>query len=167
MSGDNGDLFKSFFNPERVLVRDMDSAQLRGHREELAKIAFEARARISACDEELREREAKLPTRDWIVPSNLPDPNVTNAINVVKSRSERMSKAEKLRKQLESAGISDDDIQALMVNVPGNTEYKVKPFSVTFNRATPANAESNGQDTIDSQIGEPEPKQKSFNPFAK
>lgn len=51
------ELFSELFNHEKILVKDMDTLMLRAHREELAKIAFEARARLTAVDDEDNERK--------------------------------------------------------------------------------------------------------------
>src|SRR5260221_11654525 len=53
------ELFSLLFNHEKVLVKDMDVLTLRAHREELAKIAFEARARLTAVDDEEQDRKKK------------------------------------------------------------------------------------------------------------
>jgi len=48
------ELFASFFRSEKLIVSEMSILELRAHREELSKIAFEARARLTAVDDEER-----------------------------------------------------------------------------------------------------------------
>jgi hypothetical protein len=127
------ELFAKFYNHEKVLVKDMDVSQLREHREELQKIAFEAKARLVAADDEARERKAKTNNKEWLVTDAKPDYDVSNAINVVKKRAERMSKMDKLRKQLETAGIDEATIKEMIGNLEKKaTEGKLK--TVTFQK---------------------------------
>lgn len=146
------ELFAKFYNHEKVLVKDMDVVQLREHREELQKIAFEAKARLVAADDEARERKAKTSNKEWLVTDAKPDYDVSNAINVVKKRAERMSKMDKLRKQLEAAGIDEATIKEMVGNLEKKaTEGKLK--TVTFQKPTvevsavQVKAEKNGDDT--------------------
>jgi hypothetical protein len=125
-------LFAKFYNHEKVLVKDMDHIQLKDHREELQKIAFEAKARLVAADDEARERKAKTSNKEWLVTDTQPDVNVSDAINVVKVRQARMSKMDKLRKQLQDAGIDSATINEMVRNLESKaTDNKLK--TVTFN----------------------------------
>lgn len=127
------ELFAKFYNHEKILVKDMDLVQLREHREELQKIAFEAKARLVAADDENRERKAKTSNKEWLVTDAKPDYDVSSAINVVKKRSERMSKMDKLRKQLEMAGIDEATIKEMVSNLERKaTDGKLK--TVTFHK---------------------------------
>lgn len=129
------ELFAKFYNHEKVLVKDMDHVQLREHREELQKIAFEAKARLVAADDEARERKAKTANKEWLVTDAKPDFDVTNAINVVKKRAERMSKMDKLSDQLRKAGIDEATIKEMVGNLERKaTDGKLK--TVTFNKPT-------------------------------
>ncbi len=109
-------LFSDLFNHEKILVKDMDTLSLRAHREKLAQIAFEARAKLTAVDDEEKDRRK-------IANSNKPqgfarslntDEATTNAINAVKERQKRMSKADKIQAGLEKLGISSTDAAKLM-----------------------------------------------------
>jgi hypothetical protein len=129
------ELFAKFYNHEKVLVKDMDHIQLREHREELQKIAFEAKARLVAADDETRERKAKTANKEWPVTDTQAPYDVSQAINVVKTRAARMSKMDKLRKQLQDAHIDEATINEMI----GNLEVKAtdgKLKTVTFNKPT-------------------------------
>jgi hypothetical protein len=126
------ELFAKFYNHEKVLVKDMDLIQLREHREELQKIAFEAKARLVASDDETRERKAKSSNKEWLVTDTTPDINVSDSINVVKVRAARMSKMDKLKKDLQKAGLDDATINQMLRNLEGEANDK-KLKTVTFN----------------------------------
>jgi hypothetical protein len=111
------ELFSKLFNHEKVLVKDMDILTLRAHREELAKIAFEARARLTAVDDEEKGRKKKAdgngkPTG---FSRNLnTDEATTDAINAVKDRQKRMSKNDKIIEGLIKLGYSREDAEKKM-----------------------------------------------------
>ena len=127
------ELFAKFYNHEKVLVKDMDHIQLKNHREELQTIAFEAKARLVAADDEARERKAKTANKEWLVTDSKPDFDVTNAINVVKTRAARMSKMDKLREQLKTAGIDEATIKEMVGNLEKKaTDSKLK--TITFHK---------------------------------
>lgn len=127
------ELFASFYNHEKILVKDMDHIALKEHREELQKIAFEAKARLVAADDEARERKAKTANKQWLVTETKPDLNVSDAINAVRQRAVRMTKMDKLRKQLEDAGIDDSTINEMVRNLENKaTTEKLK--TVTFTK---------------------------------
>jgi len=107
------ELFASFFNAEKAFVKDMSILELRAHREELAKIAFEARARLTAVDDEDRDRTAKKKTKGFST-SLQTDEVTTAAINTIKIRGERQSKAEKLHAGLVRLGIDPHAATQLM-----------------------------------------------------
>lgn len=111
------ELFKELFSHEKVLVKDMSILELRAHREQLAKIAFEARARLTAVDDEEKERvrakkRAEGPT--GFERSLQIDDVTSNAINNIKTRKDRLTKQDKIRQGMEKLGISDDKIAELM-----------------------------------------------------
>jgi len=108
------ELFAQLFNHEKLLVKDMDTLTLRAHREELAKIAFEARARLTAVDDEESNRK-KIASPKNRTPSGFSrsvntDEITTNAINVVKERQKKLTNKEKmlagLIKLYEQGGLS-------------------------------------------------------------
>jgi hypothetical protein len=110
------ELFSQLFNHEKILVKDMDMLTLRAHREELAKIAFEARARLTAADDEESNRKKKSQPKG---PSGFErsvntDETTTNAINAIKERQKKLTKAEKIQAGLEKLGISTADAEKLM-----------------------------------------------------
>lgn len=110
------ELFSKLFNHEKVLVRDMDMLTLRAHREELSKIAFEAKARLTAVDDEEKIRKNKFtdgkPT--GFQRSVNTDETTTAAINTIKERQKKLTKTEKLQAGLEKLGISSADASKLM-----------------------------------------------------
>lgn len=127
------ELFAKFYNHEKLLVKDMDISGLREHREELQKIAFEAKARLVAADDEARERKAKTSNKEWLVTDTTQPYDVSQAINVVKKRADRMSKMDKLREQLQKAGIDEATIKEMVRNLETKaTDSKLK--TVTFHK---------------------------------
>ena len=98
MSTPQEELFQHFFSNEKVLVKNMSLLELRSHREELSKIAFEARARMTAIDDEENDRKKKSsdgkPT--GFSRSVNGDDKATNLINTVKERQKKLTKNEKL-----------------------------------------------------------------------
>ena len=98
------ELFRELFNHEKNLVKDMDILTLRAHREELSKIAFEARARLTAVDDEDKNRKKK---NGESKPSGFErsintDETATNAINTIKERKARTSKNDKIKDGLQA-----------------------------------------------------------------
>ena len=127
-------LFAKFFSEEKILVADMNDLQLREHREELSKIAFEAKARLTAASDEERERSAKNPnSKQWLVSSDS-SINVSDSINGVKIRAARMSKMDKMKKQLQSAGLPDELVNE-MINKMEKTATENNLKTVTFNKS--------------------------------
>jgi len=112
-------LHAKLFYHETVLVKDMDTLTLRAHREELAQIAFEARARLTAVDAEENNRK-KLARGDrptGFEKSINTDETTTNAINKIKERKAKMSSTEKIQAGLqalfEKSGMSKEDAEKL------------------------------------------------------
>lgn len=129
------ELFAKFYNHEKLLVKDMDHIQLREHREQLQTIAFEAKARLVAADDETRERKAKTSNKEWLVTDTQQPYDVSAAINVVKTRAARMSKMDKLRKQLQDAHIDESTINEMISGLEKKaTDGKLK--TVTFSKPT-------------------------------
>lgn len=117
------ELHMQFFNHERVMIKDLDTIQMHERREELRKIAFEAKARLTAHDEEERLRNANRSAeqKQWLLSSTTNDPNVTDAINAVKTRKARMSSADKNLAVLQNLGIANADalVAAMIKNKTG------------------------------------------------
>ena len=125
------ELFAEFYNKERILVKDMDLVQLREHRDLLASIALEAKARCSATDEELRERKAKTSKKEWLTT----DQPVSDLINVPEMRKKRMSKMDKLKSELQKIGMDDSIVKEMTRNLEAKaTDSKLK--TVTFKKPT-------------------------------
>lgn len=114
MSTPNEDLHAKFFNEEALLVVNMSDIDLDEHIHELETIAREAKARILAATEEKRTRRAKAGNKAWRIEPNGPDPNVTDSLNKVKQRSQRMGKLDTMRQKMSALGLSDADIDAMM-----------------------------------------------------
>jgi len=128
------ELFAKFYNQEKILVKDMDTIVLREHRDELSKIAFEAKARLVATDDEGRERNSKTKNKEWLVTADSSQVN-SDTLNIVKTRAARMSKMDKLRNQLLTAGIDEDTVNEMVKNLERKaTEKDVK--AITFNKPT-------------------------------
>lgn len=108
------ELFKQFFQNEKQAVASMSLLELRAHREELARIAFEARARLTAADDEIKEKAKSAKGITGFSGSIEPDQVSTDAINAIKSRAKKMSKEEKLKLQLEKLGLSTKDASELI-----------------------------------------------------
>lgn len=128
------ELFAQLFNHEKILVKDMDTLTLRSHREELAKIAFEARARLTAVDDEEKSRR-KLSgdgKPSGFERSVNTDENTTNAINTIKERQKRLTKADKVRAGLielfKQSGMShaDAEKEAMQRMTAGSILNKLK-----------------------------------------
>jgi len=129
------ELFAKLYNHEKVLVKDMDHIKLTEHRGELQDICFEAKARLVAADDEMRERKAKTSNKEWLVTDTTQPYDVSASINIVKTRQARMSKMDKLRDQLMKAGIDEDTIRQMVGNLEKKaTDSKLK--TVTFNKPT-------------------------------
>ena len=131
------ELFAKFYNHEKILVKDMDKIQLQEHREELQKIAFEAKARLVAADDESRERKAKssVKEKDWTTTDSRQPYDVSSAINVVKTRAARMSKMDKMRKQLTDSGIDEVTVNEMIKAMEKRaTDSTLK--TITFSKQT-------------------------------
>jgi hypothetical protein len=155
------ELFSKFYNHERPLVKDMEYIALRAHRDELAKIAFEAKARLTAVDDELRERKAKTSKKEWLVTEtgSVGNVDVTNAINVVEKRKARMSKMDKLTKQLRDMGMDDAIVKEMTRNMEARaTDSKLK--TLTFK---PSNGKAETPE-IPKQFTAPTPQPASNKP---
>lgn len=85
---------------ETVLVKDMDDLTLSAHIEELSQIAFEARSRHGAATAE-KDKRRKGSTKTLGFERNLNiDETSTNAINVIRERQKKLTKAEKVAENL-------------------------------------------------------------------
>ena len=136
----NEDLFKKFYNDEKVLVSEMSSEDFRLHEEELALIAFEAKARLQAIVDHKREQNQKLRTgqKEWLVNrTDAEDQLVSDAINNVQARKKRMNKAEKLEQQLKEMNIyTDEEIRNIMGNIHRNATEKQMNLTTFVSKKT-------------------------------
>lgn len=125
------ELFAKFYNEHKILVKDMDFVQLRENREMLSLIALEAKAKVVAADDELRERKAKTNNKEWLVTDTQQPYDVSAAINVVEKRKTRMNKIEKLELQLRESGLDDATVKSMIRNIEGKvTDGRLK--TITF-----------------------------------
>jgi len=104
-------LFAKFFSEEKTLISSMDDMMLRAHIEELQNIAFEARARLTASDDEARERTAKKKSSVRATVENDDKDFTSAAINNLNERSKKMSKVEKEIERLVTLGIAREDAE--------------------------------------------------------
>lgn len=105
------ELFKQLFSHEKHLVKDMNDIELIAHREELSKIAYEARARLTATDDEVRERKAKNSKKTGFITSVMTDDVTSDAINKINARQKKIDKTEKLIEGLVKLGMSRADAE--------------------------------------------------------
>lgn len=166
------ELFSKFYNQEKILVKDMDRDQLRTHRDELSIIAFEAKARLGAIDDEARERNKSVKNKDWLITTDTTDLS-RDAINAPKIRQARMSKMDKLRDQLLAAGLDEDTVKQMMRDLETKATEK-DANAITFKAAKspiPNEFKTPVQERIDEakRIGiiEPDKNGDDDNPFAK
>lgn len=110
----NEELHAKFFNEESALVVTMDDADLEEHIQELEAIAREAKARILSATEEKRNRKAKSGNKAWRVEPIGPDPTVTDAVNKVKQRSQRIGKLDRMREKMAALGIPESELEQMM-----------------------------------------------------
>jgi len=131
MAESTEDLFVKFYNHEKILVKDMDVSSLRQHREELSKVAYEAKARLTAADDDLRERKAKDPKAPWLISTN-DNPSISDAVGTVKTRQARMSKMDKMRADLLKT-LGDEELVDEMIRKMEKraTESTVKSLNFT------------------------------------
>jgi hypothetical protein len=140
---DEEKLFAKFYNEDVILVKDMDDAILREHRKELSEIAFEAKARLVATDDEIRTRNGKNGKhKEWLT-SITSDEVSSDVINAVKVRASRMSKMDKMRKDLLAAGIDKDTVDEMVRNMERKaTEAAVKTLTFKSPEAKPEQKET-------------------------
>jgi hypothetical protein len=149
------ELFSKLFNHEKVLVKDMDILSLRAHREELAHIAFEARARLAAVDDEEKGRQKKAKAEKGptgFATSLNSDDKTSDAINTIKERGKRISKMDNIKqKMLKIPGIDPKFVESVMQ--ARNIRDQISKISLPASN--------------DLKEAEPETTKKVTNPFAK
>lgn len=179
------ELFAQFFNNERGMVATLDDLSLIAHREELAKIAFEARARLTAADDEIRGRKSKKSAKGLIT-SLEPDSTASDAITNIKKRQGKLTKVDKAIESMMKAGIDRATAEQLVSagTIKANLDAKFgvrpeqdakPPFNPFAKHPNPiddvAPAEVTIQEETNTIIIHEAPKveepKKPFNPFAK
>ena len=131
---ENEQLFATYYNRGKILVKDMDDTQLREHIISLRQIATEAKATLLAADDENRERVAKRTSKgkEWLLTVD-DSQSASDLINVVEKRKARMSKMDKLREQLLNANIDEATVNEMVKNLERKaTDQKLK--TVTFKK---------------------------------
>jgi len=130
---DNEQLFAKFYNEERVLVIDLADDLLEEHIIELELIAREAKARLTAAAEEKRDRKAKKGSKgEWQIAPTGPDQTVTDTINKVRVRANKMSKLDKMRDSLTGLGLSDHEVDQMISKMVAQAR-KDKPSATVVN----------------------------------
>jgi len=107
------ELFSKLFNDEKQLVKDMSDLELRAHREELSKIGFEARARLTADDDEEKVRKSKNKKSTGFERSVTTDDVSSDAINAINTRKTKLTKIEKTIDGLVKLGMSRADAEKM------------------------------------------------------
>jgi hypothetical protein len=124
------ELFAKFYNEEVILVKDMDIVALREHRESLSQIALEAKARLVACDDNVRERTSKSRAKDLLTSDN--SQPFSDALNTPAIRKARMSKMDKIKQDLLAAGIDEETVNDMVRNMERKaTEKNLKTYAFT------------------------------------
>jgi len=103
-------LFAKFFADEKELIKDMDDLQLRAHREELSLIASEARARLTAIENEGQERNKRGKNKKFEDESG---DFASDAINKIAERQKKMSRTDKEIERLVALGMERADAERM------------------------------------------------------
>lgn len=125
--------YKELYNHERIFVSAMTYEELEEHINQLKGIALDAKIVLQASSDEKRDRDAKksVKNKQWLLTDDKADINVTEAINKVKVRQDRMSKMDRLKKNLEDSGIFDDgDIKDIINKAKRKKDSELN--SITF-----------------------------------
>lgn len=164
------ELFSKLFNHEKSLVKDMDDLTLRSHREELAKIAFEARARLTAADDEEKTRKPR--KEKGFTRSVKTDDVTSDAINHIVERTKEQKKADKFLEGMAKLGISNDVAMTMLSagTIKAHLEKKNPTGEVTQPTLPIGSTNPERQAAIDKavvEINTPKPVAPFVNPFAK
>lgn len=116
------ELHTKFFNAEKIAIKDLDDLAKSERRELLRLIVVEAKAKLTAHDEDEREQSAaKAKVRkDWLLSSSSADPLISDAIGAVKERKKRMSEADKLQAKLSNLGVSGKELDEIVATAIRN-----------------------------------------------
>lgn len=118
MTEDRVELHAKFFNGSVVLCEQMTDEQLESYIKELSNICFQGRAQLNGAEHVKRKRNALLSpkSREWLVSADQSEA-VSDALNQIKERKSRMSKADKLKEAMVSLGLADADVSSLIGKV--------------------------------------------------
>jgi len=125
------ELFAKFFSEEAILVSELDDISLMARREEMSKIAFQARACLHAIDEDVRKRTK---SKKFSIETDGNGEDITSdQLNVIKDRQKRMSKMDKVRQSLINMGVDPSEADKIVSarNIRDNSPSRL-------NQATPA-----------------------------
>jgi len=136
---DNESLFVKYYNSEKVFIADKTVAVKQAHSEELEAIVYEAKTKLLAAKEDMREEKSKLSTnqRDWLKTKESPDALTSDAITAVTARKARMSKMDKLNEQLKAAGIDDETRKQMIRDLEAKMTEKTSK-TISFKSAKPS-----------------------------
>lgn len=164
MKTEADDLFEKFYTHEKILISSMSYEEFKLHEEELAKVAFEAKARLTAVVDKKREDSAKQKAnqKEWLMPrTDAEEALVSDVINTVQTRKKRLNKVEKLNEMLKGIEFLDEETRKKMI---ANVERKATDSSLTtFVNSKVKEAKEEIKDNTNGNNGNSEPK-KPFDP---
>lgn len=110
------ELFAELFNHERKFYAEIPTPlERQAHREQLSRIAYEAKARLAAISEIDREDAAKGKKANGFAKSVNEDNTGSLAINAIKENRKKLSKNEKMREDMiKKLGIDPKDVDQIM-----------------------------------------------------
>jgi hypothetical protein len=102
--------YAEFFAAEAKVIENMTIEELQVHIESLESLRLEVSARLAKSNDSKKEHISRLSKseRDKLITT--PDLSVSDSINAVNKRKDRMSAADKLRQTLKAMGLPDDEI---------------------------------------------------------
>lgn len=157
-------LFAKFFSEEKTLIALMTPEERIDHIQQLEEIAFEAKARLTAGKEYEREENAKSRAKGkWTITETNPDQTVTDTINKVKLRKDRMTKLDRQSAKLAALGFSQAEVEemvaglrkAAMKDEQSDREKKVKQVIAVQKEPVASTASEQG---LISPINNPVPE---------
>ncbi len=164
------ELFKELFTGAVKIVSGMDALTRRAYREEMQKIAYEARVHVAAVDkiddDEKKEKRAK---NSGFTRSVNTDANTTDAINTIRERQKRLTKAEKIQAGLKEmflkSGMSLAEAEREAQRLMGAGTILAVTNPEKANKVVEAVTET--KKAIEQSKVESNTSSKMFNPFAK
>lgn len=118
----HADFFMRWSQEANLAIEGMSEEQMTDWRNEMAKIALEAKVKTSVVDERLRQRRAERITngRPWLI-----EGDVVEISKGIASRKERMSKEDKILAMMKDLGVENAD--SIIKKV---TDDKIKTFKI-------------------------------------